>query len=139
MRSVSIVCLVAVGCGLESSGRMEEDGEGGMEAGEDQVDQVEAEPDAVDDVVDTYDRGDVDAGDEDDGWTDPTGEDGGDDAPAADDVVDTVGWICDNDCGPWRMDNGYCEDGGQGSSSSDCGYGRDCSDCGPRPRLDATT
>lgn len=44
------------------------------------------------------------------------------------------GGNCENDCF-WSYD-GQCDDGGQGSAFSLCGYGSDCSDCGSRESID---
>ena len=43
--------------------------------------------------------------------------------------------LCADQCnagGRWLDWNGVCNDGGPGSSSSDCPLGSDCADCGPR-------
>lgn len=40
---------------------------------------------------------------------------------------------CGNEC--VYANDGECDDGGEGSSYSDCTLGSDCSDCGPRPEL----
>ena len=41
------------------------------------------------------------------------------------------GILCSNDC-IGRASNGLCEDGKEGSTSSECDVGSDCDDCGPR-------
>ena len=44
--------------------------------------------------------------------------------------LQSSGCLCLDTCGYWAS-NGYCDDGGPGSSSSLCSPGTDCSDCGP--------
>lgn len=40
------------------------------------------------------------------------------------------GQLCSNSCE--YADDGFCDDGGEGSDYDDCALGSDCGDCGPR-------
>jgi hypothetical protein len=42
------------------------------------------------------------------------------------------GFFCSDTCNYHYVNDGYCEDGGPNSTSSNCEYGTDCTDCGPR-------
>jgi hypothetical protein len=121
MRHTTIATLLLSGCALDWSGPPDDDV---ADQDAEQLEQFEADPD--DAGGDQVDDPGSDQADEDDGWTDPAGEDGGEES-AADICLDS----CNDGFHPERI--GRCDDGGTGSSSSDCDYGTDCTDCGPRP------
>ena len=58
-----------------------------------------------------------------------TGQQGTDCVDCGDRLVTST---CNNNCFYTNIDNGVCDDGGEGASFDKCDFGTDCLDCGDR-------